>query len=66
MALRYKDSDGKTHFRAPHVADYLLCGYAMDGKNFDSTVKETKDKVDCPACIDVVEFCRDIRSAEIK
>lgn len=68
MALRIKiktDTDNYVHFDVV-TADYTLCGLETAGDESIGIERgvSTKEKADCPHCIDIVDFCNSIKRTE--
>lgn len=71
MALREKIiENGKVtvHFVGVGQKDYALCGQdlAGDSKLGYTESQNTKEKVTCRDCIEIVEYCRSIKRSEYR
>lgn len=51
-----------------HVNDYTLCGLDTCGDEYlgIGIPVKVKRKVNCPACIAIVEFCHNIKKSEFE
>jgi hypothetical protein len=45
--------------------DYTLCGYALEGETGNDPLTETLAQINCSKCIEIINFCRQIRSGEV-
>jgi len=55
----FKDS---IHFTGALGGDYTLCGLTLDGdKSTCGSFENTKDKVNCKDCQEIVSYCKSIR-----
>jgi hypothetical protein len=70
--MRYKivqleDDKRKTYVHADHpMTDYTLCGLALEGMGRDSNdehamAEETKSKITCDSCINLIRHCKAIK-----
>lgn len=62
MATHYIERDNTVHCEASDGDIMLLCkACRIEGDG----MKETSASINCPGCIEVIEFCRKIRPGEI-
>jgi hypothetical protein len=61
------DSGMQVHFDT-HINNYTLCGLETSGDETCGLSEGiiTNRKVDCPDCIRIIRFCKEIKSTEIK
>lgn len=54
------------HFAGPGQGDVALCGHDLAGDfalGWSESV-ETKEKVNCRHCIEIVEYCKKVKASE--
>ena len=71
--LIIEDEEKIVHFESSDACDYTLCGLSLSAQMFefnnpatDYDALETRLKVNCPRCIQIVKHCKSIKSTEIK
>jgi hypothetical protein len=47
------------------IADFTLCGRAIEGINGDQPMVETRDLIDCPMCKAIITHCKKMKPSEI-
>lgn len=62
----WREVGGPVHCESADGVDYTLCGYSMDGESGLDFMKETAEGIDCQRCINMINFCKRVRSGEIK
>jgi hypothetical protein len=66
----FKNGEEVVHFTGVGQGDYALCGHDLAGDSiFDDRggykcATPTDDKVTCVACIEIVEYCKTIKTTE--
>ena len=67
MTERLRSSaDNLVHFGSPDGNDYFLCGFAYEGEDGRDCADPTRGRVNCPRCIEVVRFCKTIKTREMR
>lgn len=46
--------------------DFTLCGKDTAGDRWYYPAESTKDKIDCPACITLIQHCKSVKPTEYK
>lgn len=70
VSNHYRIIDVEDDFiHAQGISDYTLCGLGFEG-NIDhgaiAHVKKTREKINCPQCIFIINFCKSIKNNEIE
>lgn len=67
----FANGDVVIHFRSPIQSDYALCGQDLAGDsiddrgNYENSI-QTKEKITCRHCIEIVEYCKAVKQSEFK
>lgn len=66
MPKHFSDGDGYVHCVDAREPDRTLCGLAFEGDDGNQKMDETMAGIDCDTCIRIIEYCKRVRSREIK
>ena len=67
----FENGDVVIHFRSPIQSDYALCGQDLAGDsidergNYENSI-QTNERVTCKTCIEIVEYCKEIKRNSYK
>jgi hypothetical protein len=54
------------HCEGPDGTDFTLCGFSLDGDQGSiEEVTSAPPRIDCPRCLAVIRFCRDMPARAI-
>lgn len=60
VKVTYKDGDSNTHVLG-FQSEYTLCGNAVEGSEIAKTDFNTKSKVNCPHCLEIIKKCKKMK-----